>query len=719
MSGYGATGPYRDLPSHGVAYDAWAGTSQPVVDDEGFCHIPDAASIGIVAGPAFGAMGILAALVRAERTGIGACMEIAQSDASAYFDWYRIETWKGYDERPQSEVAGNPTDGGERRAPGLGGMWEGVRYQYYESSDGHILFMASEQLFWKNFCDAVGRMDLFEKWPGQKLADHARGNKELQAELRDIFRTRTSKEWTDFGVEFNTTICPVNTARTIRDDPQFQDRFTWVSRDQLIADEVLFPLHLEGEELPIPTPAPTVGEHSDEVLTRVLGYDAQRLATLRGDGRTGLTPPPTRSGVAGGDTATLRPMSSRDQIGSYDTPDDAAFRAEVRAFLESHATPVDPNAEVVERRDNDWFTAHMTSGREWQRVLYDGGWAGITWPTEFGGRGGTPMEQTIFNEEQARFHENTGALAIGLSMVAPTLMVHGNDEQKLHLDRMLRGEEIWCQLYSEPGAGSDLASLATNAVLDGEEYVVNGQKVWTTQAQFADWAILIARTDPDVPKHRGITYFLLDMRTPGIEVRPLKQINGVEHFNEVFLTDVRIPARNVVGEVNNGWRVSHTTLGNERAMIGGGGGGRNADALIELARARGLTSDPVVRQMLAQTFIRSELLRFFSIRMRGALSRGEQPGAEASVMKLAFSQNAAAPVMLPSRSLVLRACSSATTRRRAAHGRTPSSTNTRSASVAAPTRCRRTPSASACSACPESRATTAKSPGASSCDRDA
>ena len=212
LSGYGATGPYRDLPSHGVAYDAWAGTSAPVLDDEGFCRIPDAASIGIVAGPAFAAIGILAALVRAERTGVGACMEIAQSDASAYFDWYRIETWKGYDERPQSEVSGNPTDDGERRAPGLGGMWEGVRYQYYESSDGHVLFMASEQSFWKNFCAGIGRMDLFEKWPGKKLADHARGNTELQTELREIFRTRTTKEWTDFGIEYDTTICPVNTA---------------------------------------------------------------------------------------------------------------------------------------------------------------------------------------------------------------------------------------------------------------------------------------------------------------------------------------------------------------------------------------------------------------------------------------------------------------------------------------------------------------------------
>jgi crotonobetainyl-CoA:carnitine CoA-transferase CaiB-like acyl-CoA transferase len=287
LSGYGATGPYRDLPSHGIAYDAWAGTLQPVVDDDGFCRIPDQANIGIVAGPAFAAMGILAALVRAERTGVGACMELAQSDASAYFDWYRIETWKGYDERSQEEFHGNPTDDFERRAPGLGGMWEGVRYQYYESSDGHILFMASEQAFWKNFCAGIDRMDLFERWPGKRIADHARGNVELQAILRDIFRTRTSAEWIAFADEHNTTIAPANTPRTVRDDPQFQDRFTWVPNAVTGADELLFPLHLEGEELPAPTIAPTVGEHTDDVLRRVLGWDDARLARAREAGALG------------------------------------------------------------------------------------------------------------------------------------------------------------------------------------------------------------------------------------------------------------------------------------------------------------------------------------------------------------------------------------------------------------------------------------------------
>jgi crotonobetainyl-CoA:carnitine CoA-transferase CaiB-like acyl-CoA transferase len=214
-------------------------------------------------------------------------MELAQSDSSAYFDWYRIETWKGYDDYPDDVVTGNPSDDYERRAPGLGGMWEGVRYQYYESSDGHVLFMASEQSFWKNFCEGVGRMDLFEKWPGKTIADHARGNKELQAELRDIFRTKTSQEWIDFADEHNTTIAPANTAQTVRHDPQFQDRFRWVSYDDAGADMLLFPLHVEGEELPVPTKAPEVGEHTDDVLRNVLGYDDAKLTALREAGALG------------------------------------------------------------------------------------------------------------------------------------------------------------------------------------------------------------------------------------------------------------------------------------------------------------------------------------------------------------------------------------------------------------------------------------------------
>jgi crotonobetainyl-CoA:carnitine CoA-transferase CaiB-like acyl-CoA transferase len=268
ISGYGATGPYRNLPSHGVAYDAWSGVVQPVTDDDGFARIPPQANVGITAGPAFAAMAILAALVRARTTGEPASMEIAQSDASAYFDWYRIETERAY-LRPDDEVTGNASDGGERRPAGLSGMWEGVRYQFYASADGYVLFMASEQVFWRRFCDGVGRPDLFERWPGSQYADHARGNTDLQAELRDIFRERTTEDWLRFASEHDTTIAPANTASTIARDPQFQDRFTWVGADQLGCEQLLFPVRIDGEESPVPGRAPDVGQHTDEVLAEL------------------------------------------------------------------------------------------------------------------------------------------------------------------------------------------------------------------------------------------------------------------------------------------------------------------------------------------------------------------------------------------------------------------------------------------------------------------
>ena len=286
ISGYGATGPYRDLPAHGVAFDSWAGQVNPVVDADGFCRTPDQTNIGITAGPAFGAMAVLAALVRARTTGEGAYMEIAQSDAAAYFDWYRIESWKAY-ERPADVVTGNASDNFERRKPGLGGMWEGVRYQFYASTDGHVLFMASEQSFWKNFCVGLGREDLFNQYPGSQYADHARGNTELHEELRRIFLTRTSAEWLQFATEFNTTIAPVNTPQTVIDDPQFIDRFTWTTMQQTGCEQLMFPLNIAGEEAPIPTKAPGIGEHTDAVLQRVLGYESQRLAALHESGALG------------------------------------------------------------------------------------------------------------------------------------------------------------------------------------------------------------------------------------------------------------------------------------------------------------------------------------------------------------------------------------------------------------------------------------------------
>jgi len=280
ISGYGMTGPYKDMPSHGIAYDTWAGLVNPAYDEEGFCYIPEHASVGIHAGPLFGAFGILAAVIRARATGQGCMLEIAQSDAAAYMDWYRSETWLAY-ERPESEVTGNKADGYERRAAGTAGMKEGVRYQMYEAADGHVLFMASEQEFWKNFCAGVGRMELFEKWPGSKFADHARNNRELQRELRAIFKARSCAEWIAFGNEHNTPIAPVNTPKTIAKDPQFQHRFPLYPHARHGADMLPFPVKFLGEELPVPSHAPTVGQHSDDVLARVLGYGAEKLAALR------------------------------------------------------------------------------------------------------------------------------------------------------------------------------------------------------------------------------------------------------------------------------------------------------------------------------------------------------------------------------------------------------------------------------------------------------
>ncbi len=287
ISGYGMTGPYQNLPAHGVAFDTWAGIVTPEVNEDGFAYLPEHASMGIHAGPLFGALGILAAVVRARTTGEGSYLEIAQSDAAAAMDWYRIETWKAY-ERSEDVVTGNKADNYERRAPGTAGMIEGVRYQVYEAADGrYVLFMASEQAFWKNFCEAVGRNDLFEKWPGSKYADHARGNLELRAELKEIFKTRTGEDWVAFGAEANFPVAPVNTPQTIADDPQFHDRFNFYPVERLGAEQIGSPLKFIDETLPVPTHAPTVGQHTDEVLADLLGWSAEDIAASRARGGLG------------------------------------------------------------------------------------------------------------------------------------------------------------------------------------------------------------------------------------------------------------------------------------------------------------------------------------------------------------------------------------------------------------------------------------------------
>jgi acyl-CoA dehydrogenase len=324
-----------------------------------------------------------------------------------------------------------------------------------------------------------------------------------------------------------------------------------------------------------------------------------------------------------------------------DTPEEAAFRAEAAAWLEANAVP---KGSPDDFSAGIWSTDYsedtlIKRAREWQGRLYDGGWAGITWPKEVGGRGGRPIESVIFNQEQARFGVSVGVFTVAIGMVGPTLLRHGTPEQQeRYLRAMLKGDELWCQLFSETEAGSDLANLSTRAVRDGDEWVIEGQKVWTSSAQRAEWGILLARTDPDAPKHKGISYFLLDMSTPGIEIRPLRQMTGDSHFSEVFLDGVRIPAANMVGEEGEGWKVAQTTLASERTAIAGGSGGADPPGLIALARERGVADDPLVRQSVVEAHLRSELLRFLRYRSQTALSQGKAPGAETSVMKLAYAR---------------------------------------------------------------------------------
>jgi len=291
ISGYGMTGPYRDLPSHGIAYDAWAGTVAPAPGPEGLPAIPDHTSIGITAGPLFGTTALLAGVLRARQTGAGCHLEVAQSDAAAAFDWLRIEGHRAY-LRPESEVTGNPADGYERRPPGTGGMANAVRYQFYASSDGYVLFMASERKFWRNFCAAIGRDDLFAGRPGERLADHARGDLGLRRELAGIFRAKTTAEWVRFGLAHDVPIGPVNDPASIAADPQFADRMPWQSAGRLAADQLPFPVRVTGEAPPAAgSRAPAVGEHGDAILAEVLGYDAGRIAALRAAGAFGPCSP--------------------------------------------------------------------------------------------------------------------------------------------------------------------------------------------------------------------------------------------------------------------------------------------------------------------------------------------------------------------------------------------------------------------------------------------
>ena len=319
--------------------------------------------------------------------------------------------------------------------------------------------------------------------------------------------------------------------------------------------------------------------------------------------------------------------------------EEAEIRAEIRAFLDANATlktgtetdwsrgPVDDSEEAAR--------AYMERCRSWQKVLHDNGWAGITWPKEFGGRGDSAAVSVLFGQEASKYDVTAGFIAAVQSLVGPPIMRHGTAEQQARfLPGLLDGSVAWCQLFSEPGAGSDLAALSTRAVRDGESFIVNGQKVWNTQAQFADWGILVTRSDPDAPKHKGITFLLVDMKTPGIEVRPLVQATGQAHFNEVFFNDVVIPVENVVGDINEGWAVTRTVLSSEAGMIGSGAGGSNGfEGVLALARKYGRTNDADIRLRLADAYARERMLQLLGLRMQSFILNGRGNPPDPSVMK--------------------------------------------------------------------------------------
>jgi alkylation response protein AidB-like acyl-CoA dehydrogenase len=285
--------------------------------------------------------------------------------------------------------------------------------------------------------------------------------------------------------------------------------------------------------------------------------------------------------------------------------------------------------------------AEFAFGREWQRQLYEGGWAGVSWPKEYGGRGATLIEQAIASEEMARAKVPRPANVLGLVMGGPVVIAHGTTEQKERfLDPILSGEEIWCQGFSEPESGSDLASLKSKAVKSNGGWKVTGQKVWTTFAHQAKWCMLIARTDSDAPKHKGLTYFICDMEQDAVEVRPLRQITGEAEFNELFIEDAYIPDENVIGAVGAGWNVAITTLMHERAGLGAASAlGLLAalDELVEMARERGMADDPIVRDRVARLKIGVEGLRLGAMRALTQTMKTGVPGPEGSVAKLQWS----------------------------------------------------------------------------------
>lgn len=313
-----------------------------------------------------------------------------------------------------------------------------------------------------------------------------------------------------------------------------------------------------------------------------------------------------------------------------DTPEEEAFRAEAHAFLTKHLEPKKANA--ISSRGARKLT--LEKAKTWQKVKADNQFAQITWPKEIGGRSGSPMQQVIWNQEEAKFDAPTGPFAIGLGMCVPTVIAFGSDANKQrYIQPALHGEEIWCQLFSEPSAGSDVAGLKMKAVKDGDDWVINGQKVWTTGAQFSDYGIVLTRTDPDVPKHKGLTMFIVDMKAPGVEVRPIHQASGGSEFNEVYFTDVRIPDADRLGDPGQGWKVALVTLMNERLAVGGSPG-PDWQEIMDYARDAGTLSNQAFREKLADWYVAAQGYKLTKFRTQTALSRGETPGPENSIGKI-------------------------------------------------------------------------------------
>ncbi len=313
-----------------------------------------------------------------------------------------------------------------------------------------------------------------------------------------------------------------------------------------------------------------------------------------------------------------------------DTPAEVRFREEAATWL-SNNVPTD---------DAFWALTPLEQAKLWQKRKYDDGWACLGWAPEFGGRGASPIEEVIWRQEEAHYVLPTNFFLIGQGMIAPTLMAWATAEDKArYLRPLASGEEVWCQLFSEPAGGSDLAALRTRAESDGDDWIINGQKIWTSGAHYADYGVIVVRTDPTLPKHKGLSYFYIDMKAPGIEIKPIKQLTGDADFNEVYFTDVRVSDRQRLGEVGQGWQVALTTLMNERAAIGGGIGKMDVDLAISIAQGVELDGQPAidnaaVRTRIADWHVQEAGLKYTGYRSLTALSRGALPGPENSIGKL-------------------------------------------------------------------------------------